>query len=193
MAAPSTGHTGPDHDSQLFQQLDTYPWDTDEEFQTGLRAILGPNPSPEQAEQLTIRARCFYYSRQAFRPQHGVSIDFNGYRSWLAQSSSNAVTNGSIEQYQTSTDPPYALASTMSRSTTPPVSTESSVSTSSDASAPYPLSFNHIVDLITTGQPIPGVKEVPDTVLEGQASQAMKVKRKKPWEKTRPEDAVESG
>ena len=81
----------------------------------------------------------------------------------------------------------------MSRSTTPPVSTESSVSTSSDASAPYPLSFNHIVDLITTGQPIPGVKEVPDTVLEGQASQAMKVKRKKPWEKTRPEDAVESG
>ncbi len=40
-----------------------------------------------------------------------------------------------------------------------------------------------MVELITTGQPIPGIKEIPDTVLEGQASQATPVKRKKPWEK----------
>lgn len=48
---------------QLFQQLDTYSWDSDEEFQSGLQAILGPNPTSEQAEPLTLRARCFYYSR----------------------------------------------------------------------------------------------------------------------------------
>lgn len=48
----------------------------------------------------------------------------------------------------------------------------------------YPLSFNHIVELITSGQPIPGIKDVPDIVLEGQASQTMKAKRKKPWEKS---------
>lgn len=54
--------------------------------------------------------------------------------------------------------------------------------------APYPLSFNHIVELITTGQPIPGIKEIPNTVLEGQASQPAQAKRKKPWEKPRVED-----
>ena len=40
-----------------------------------------------------------------------------------------------------------------------------------------------MVELITTGQPIPGIKEIPDTVLEGQASRSTPVKRKKPWEK----------
>lgn len=48
--------------------------------------------------------------------------------------------------------------------------------------APYPTSFSQIVELITSGEPIPGIKEVPDTVLEGRSSQPMTVKRKKPWE-----------
>ena len=48
----------------LFKQLDEYPWDTDAEFQSGLSAILGPNPAPDQAANLSLRARCFYYSRQ---------------------------------------------------------------------------------------------------------------------------------
>ena len=39
-----------------------------------------------------------------------------------------------------------------------------------------------MVELITNGQQIPGIKEVPDTVLEGQASQQITAKRKKPWE-----------
>ena len=57
-------------------------------------------------------------------------------------------------------------------------------STSGDieAPAPYPTSFSQIVELITSGKPIPGIKEVPDTVLEGQSSQPTTVKRNKPWE-----------
>ena len=57
-----------------------------------------------------------------------------------------------------------------------------------EPSAPYPISFSQIVELITTGQPIPGIKEVPDTLLEGQASQPITAKRKKPWEKDVDED-----
>ena len=53
----------------------------------------------------------------------------------------------------------------------------------SQPNAPYPTSFAHIVDLITKGEPIPGVKEIPDTVLEGQESQSVTAVRKKPWEK----------
>ena len=49
--------------------------------------------------------------------------------------------------------------------------------------APYPTSFSQIVELITSGDPIPGIKEVPDTVLQGRSSQPTTVERRKPWEK----------
>lgn len=61
MAAQEPGHRSQDEAS--FQQLEDYPWGSDEEFQSGLQAILGSNPSPDQAEHLTLRARCFYFSR----------------------------------------------------------------------------------------------------------------------------------
>jgi len=52
--------------------------------------------------------------------------------------------------------------------------------------APYPTSFAHIVELVTTGQPIPGIREIPNTVLAGQSSQTSQSKRRKPWEKDSP-------
>jgi len=60
--------------------------------------------------------------------------------------------------------------------------------------APYPTSFAHIVELVTTGQPIPGIKDIPDTLLTGQGSAAAQSRRKKPWEKDQAEssgDAVD--
>lgn len=57
-------------DHSIFQQLEEYPWTSDAEFQSGLQAILGTNPASEQAEQLTLRARCFYLSRYIARLSH---------------------------------------------------------------------------------------------------------------------------
>lgn len=61
--AQNTMETHSTSETNVFEQLDTYPWKSDAEFQTGLRAILGSNPSQEQAGYLTLRAQCFYYSR----------------------------------------------------------------------------------------------------------------------------------
>lgn len=47
----------------------------------------------------------------------------------------------------------------------------------------YPSSFSHIVELITNGQPIPGIQQIPDTVLEGHDTPSSKPRRQKPWEK----------
>jgi len=55
--------TSQNQDEALFQQLEDHPWGSDTEFQSGLQAILGPDPSSDQAEHLTLRARCFYFSR----------------------------------------------------------------------------------------------------------------------------------
>lgn len=71
MAASEVSSLAPLQDEDLFRQLDQYPWDADAEFRGGLRAILGPNPPPERAEQLTLRARCFYYSRHV-TPRHST-------------------------------------------------------------------------------------------------------------------------
>lgn len=49
----------------VFESLEGYNWDDDAEFQSGLSAILGSDSSPEQASELTLRARCFYYARSA--------------------------------------------------------------------------------------------------------------------------------
>lgn len=57
MATESVGNEG------LYEQVDSYDWDSDQEFQGGLNAILGSANSPEQIARLTLRARCFYYSR----------------------------------------------------------------------------------------------------------------------------------
>ncbi|MCJ1433854.1 hypothetical protein MMC27_003219 [Xylographa pallens] len=158
-------------DAELFHQLDIYLWTSDEEFQSGLRAILGPNPKPEQAEQLTLRARCFYYSRK-----HNVAIDFYAYREWHAQ-------QGSSTQMK--------LNNAVTQSTVPrEESSEKVENKSAEPPAPYPLSFSHIVDLITSGQPVPGVKEIPNTVLDGQASRTKRPQRRKPWETARSDEAV---
>ena len=47
----------------LFHAIETYPWESDQEYQHGLQAILGHNPDQEQANYLTTRAQCFYYAR----------------------------------------------------------------------------------------------------------------------------------
>lgn len=49
--------------ADLFAQVDRYGWSSDADYQAGLRALLGSNAPWEQAVDLTIRARCFYYSR----------------------------------------------------------------------------------------------------------------------------------
>lgn len=63
MAAASSSPSS----NSIYAQVDNYPWDTDVEFQSGLGAILGSTASPEQAVELALRARCFYYSRYAIR------------------------------------------------------------------------------------------------------------------------------
>lgn len=59
--------------------------------------------------------------------------------------------------------------------------------------APYPQTFAEIVELITSGATIPGIKEIPPTLLTSQATQSVEKKRRKPWEVAIdiPEEAVQ--
>lgn len=100
-------------------------------------------------------------------------LDFTAFKSWLASRSTN--------------EPQESNA----RIGTPPGPSESPSSgqpTSNAAAAnprepAYPTSFAHIVELITTGQPIPGIQQIPDTVLDGHDITSEKPRRRKPWER----------
>lgn len=143
----------------LYRQLDEYDWASDPEFQGGLSAILGSVQDPQQVEHLTLRAKCYYYARKA-----GTPVDFDGYKSWIEARGGSAAVNGSSGQGHIQQQAPPANDGGM-------------------GDAPKPASFAEICDMIAEGKPIPGIKDIPDTILEGQASETQAARRKKPWEK----------
>ncbi|KAI9859266.1 MAG: hypothetical protein M1813_007040 [Trichoglossum hirsutum] len=165
----------PDPQDQLFKQVEDYLWDQDADFQNGLKAILGPSPSPEQIQELTLRARCFYYERKYNCPE----LKFDSYNAWRMQQNLPAVgdTTSNSKSSRLSLATPPNASDNQSQAATP------MSNSTPDPAAPYPNSFAQIVDLITRGEPIPGIKDIPDTVLSGKESESQTAKRRKPWEK----------
>jgi hypothetical protein len=106
-----------------------------------------------------------------FYRKHNVDIDFDSYKAYhTARAARPGATDYASDAAKpTATETAGGILPTPSNINEPPV--------------PYPSSFAHIVELVTTGQPIPGIREIPDTVLTGQGTQPAKPKRRKPWEK----------
>ncbi|KAL8815635.1 MAG: hypothetical protein Q9223_005248 [Gallowayella weberi] len=154
-----------------FERLEAYPFSSDKEFQSGLSTILSTNTS-QDPELLALRARCFYFARK-----FNVYIDFEAYKSWRR-----------IQNLQPVANAPNTSESAAVGQQPKDISLENPTRPSQESeqpAAPYPSSFSQIVELITKGEPIPGIKEIPDTLLQGQESAPMTAKRKKPWEMDR--------
>lgn len=161
-----------DHSNDsIFRRLESYSFSADSEFQSGLSTILSTTPS-QDAEPLTLRARCFYFSRK-----QSVPIDFNSYISWRSAQNLPPITTALEETPHFEPQINGIAADANDTDTT------AQLELGEQPQAPYPSSFAQIVELITKGEPIPGLREVPDTLLIGQESEATTTKRKKPWEK----------
>ena len=107
-----------------------------------------------------------------------TSIDFAAYSDWRSQHP--------VPPSPESTATELAAGQSATTSHSPNLHDgKDNLDVSANSPGSYPLTFNHIVDLITSGQPVPGIKEIPDTLLEGQSSETKKEQRKKPWEKER--------
>jgi hypothetical protein len=176
--------------NDVYEALERYNWDDDVEFQSGLSAILGSNSTPEQAAELALRARCFYYARYVSiykdtfvrmltdSRKYNTNIDFDSYKAYRNARGRPPPTPPTSN----GTQDPLHIAP-------PPSAVDASggvmpgAADANEPPAPYPTSFAHIVELITTGQPIPGIKEIPSTILTGQGTEPAKAQRKKPWEK----------
>lgn len=199
--------------TDIFHQLDSYAWEKDAEFQVrppinqsispgiifpmpmltpilkgGLSAILGATTSPAQIEELTLRAQVFYLSRKISTP-----IDFDTYKAYLSSKTSSPDPSAPPPHHTPSSiEPPPPLtdasmqpppSSTISPPAQAPETTDTTSSGEKPLQAPYPPTFAEIVSLITTGAPIPGIKDIPPTLLTDQATKPSASRRRKPWEK----------
>ncbi|KAI1002079.1 hypothetical protein K3495_g6122 [Podosphaera aphanis] len=176
------GDKPPDlYEVDIYRRLDEYGWDQDKEFQGGLSAILGPNPISTQIYDLTLRAKCFYLARKL-----SISISFDGYKSYLL--SKEASAHGSFSS-ESSVQASLTLDSPRQSSSYYQTQLPSAQATP-DKPAPYPTNFAQIIELITSGSPIPGIREIPSTVVPEKASIPKAPKRKKPWENSLTQDQI---
>jgi hypothetical protein len=146
-------------ESNLFSELDSYNWTADQEYQFGLQGILSSAgaTSQEQIDELTLRARCFYFARK-FNKQ----VDFEAYKIYTQLQSAN-----SLQQPQA-----------QSISQIPQEEEEEG----EEGDVPR-LSREELIEYIQSGKTVPGIKDIPDTILAGQGTQSIATRRRKPWEK----------
>lgn len=166
---------------ESFSQFRSYDWDSDADFQAGLQAILAaqqqsdPTTSITQQarDEIALRAKAFFFQRK-----FGSSVDLQKYSQWLAVQEGSAkeqeesASHGTTPQTEQSTDL-LALPSTSS----------DAQEGAAEGDTPYPNKYAQIVELILSGKPIPGILDIPDTLLGmEQSSKASVQRRRKPWE-----------
>lgn len=206
LAEPTSAEPG-----DIYDQILTYPFYSDNDYILGLAAIFGhPDLIPTEAElrdneDLVLQAQCFYFARK-----HGIAevIDPAAYKEWRAlratlqtEHQDNGVEATSKQEYKVVSPVPRPHAptpSTAAAATTSSVQPNQQMDTASVADSgpapPYPTSFADIVDLITQNKPVPGIEDIPDTVLEpGSSKVDNTVRRKKPWEQDEDEQHAEQG
>jgi hypothetical protein len=117
--------------------------------------------------------------------KYNVSIDFDAYQEWRT---CHPLVSQPVNDYfdrastRTSSEPVQNNETSFQHGSANDASIPGTTVEAVTAEARYPTSFSHIVELITSGQPVPGIKDVPDTLLSGQDSPAATARRKKPWE-----------
>ncbi|KAG0322965.1 hypothetical protein BGZ97_001877 [Linnemannia gamsii] len=157
---------------QLFQKFENYDFGTDANFQTGLKSIIGNNQNKSAQEQKDAveKAKYFYYSRFV------QNFDYNQYQAWRQLKAATATSTDQDEQQESSAPSKTAVANE-------PVAEETQSSSASAADPTYPKSFQEICELIASGKPIPGIRQIPDNLAEGTPSEAKLAPKLKPWEK----------
>ncbi|RDA83410.1 hypothetical protein CP532_4816 [Ophiocordyceps camponoti-leonardi (nom. inval.)] len=172
-----------DQDS-IYQAFDSYPWSKDKTFLSGLSAILGDSntgTSQGSPDDMATHARIFYYAQRI-----GVQIDFSQYQSWLAQHPDHKPP----DVIPNNCNPPISALPWQQAAPKAELYVERSGPSQSSAEEPrYPLGFAEMLKLLQDGKPIPGIRQIPNTVARDPV-RAHSVKPvgsrtapKKPWEK----------
>ncbi|KAL7963573.1 hypothetical protein V8C34DRAFT_265990 [Trichoderma compactum] len=193
MAEPQEPYPGADRirsltdQDAIFNAFDAYPWTKDSAFLSGLRAILGaPNSSDPQGSlrDIATHARIFYYAQRI-----GVQIDFSAYHAWLAQNPDRQPPHIIPQEYeQPSSSSPSSSSATPWQQAAPKADLyvdRSAQSHSGEGEPSYPLGFAEMIKLLQEGKPIPGIRQIPNTIERDPTVKPVGSRPvpRKPWEK----------
>ncbi|KAF9093588.1 hypothetical protein BGX27_001585 [Mortierella sp. AM989] len=164
---------------QVYEKFEAYDFDNDATFQSGLNSIVNNNKTKSEKEQHDAiqNAKFFYYSRFV------QPFDYSQYKAWLAQKSAASGSVGSVVAHK-ETENNVATTEGSQTLTCPETSSEPAADPS------YPKSFQEICELIAAGKPIPGIRQIPNSLAEGTPSEAKLAPKLKPWEQKKAAAAV---
>lgn len=146
-----------------------YDWDSFTEFQEGLQEILDnylfnlkeQDPSITSIpaldkQQLIDQAKCFFYC------SHTDNIlNLDDFNEWKLHNGDKYNKNQKITE----------------------ITDDSEENDNAKGNEPpYSSNYQELVDLIVSGKPVPGIKQIPDTVVPDQSSKPEAKQRPKPWE-----------
>ncbi|KAG9501249.1 hypothetical protein J7337_006933 [Fusarium musae] len=176
-------------ETAIFTAFDTYPWSKDKNFMSGLYAILGEpgqqNPQASLAD-MAIHARIFYYAQRI-----GVNIDFSAYKAWLASDPDYQPPDVLPEEYRqrdvADASPVPALEwQKAAPKTDLYIDRKAAAAQSGSQDQPsYPMGFAEMIQLIQEGKPVPGIRQIPNTVVRDPTVKPIGARAvpRKPWEK----------
>ncbi|KAM7184114.1 hypothetical protein V8F33_013174 [Rhypophila sp. PSN 637] len=195
----------------IFAKFDSYPWGRDRPFLQGLVAMLGPlTPGYDRQTALgiSLQARIWWYKSRL-----DIQIDRTAYENHIQQqpakdSSSPCPDPSLLTQIQEIQERMAAVAAKpdlpawqlQAPKVDPNKKAEDGVSNHQSSSAagedaPYPAHFQAIIEAVTMGKPVPGVREIPNTVVRqpGITPVGKMQAPKKPWERSNQEQRQEGG
>ncbi|KAF5712742.1 hypothetical protein FGLOB1_4372 [Fusarium globosum] len=176
-------------ETAIFTAFDTYPWTKDKNFMSGLYAILGEpgqqNPQASLAD-MAIHARIFYYAQRI-----GVSIEFSTYKAWLASNPDYQPPDVLPEEYRQRDVANASPVPVLDWQKAAPkadlyVDRKTAAAQSGSQDQPsYPMGFAEMIKLIQEGKPVPGIRQIPNTVVRDPAVKPVGARAvpRKPWEK----------
>ncbi|KAH6695833.1 hypothetical protein F5X68DRAFT_32604 [Plectosphaerella plurivora] len=177
-------------DDGKFKAFDSYPWAKDNNFMSGLYAIIGdPNTKSPRGtpSELAVHARTFYYAQRV-----GVTIDFAQYKEWLAKHPEHTPPAVLPEAYRAldaaSSAPVLAWQASAPKADLYVERKPEDPSQGTGNEPAYPMGFAEMLERIQKGLPIPGIKEIPDTVVRDPTVKPVGARSapRKPWEKDVP-------
>ncbi|KAK4101024.1 hypothetical protein N658DRAFT_449929 [Parathielavia hyrcaniae] len=199
-----------------FNKFNSYPWARDRSFLQGLMATLGPSLltnagngfNRQKALSTTLQARIWWY-----KSRFNTDIDRASYEAYVAsrplsEKSPDASILAKLEEIQQRMGggvPPSSAGGSgqdipawqlnapkvdLSKKADDGASHHANAN-AGDSAPPYPENFQALIEAVTTGKPIPGIKEIADTVVRPPGVTPfgkMKAPRK-PWERDVPSDS----
>ncbi|KAK0626935.1 hypothetical protein B0T14DRAFT_473443 [Immersiella caudata] len=196
--SPSPSETTNTNTPSSFQKFDSYPWPRDRQFLQGLLAMLGPLSNSferHKALGVTLQARIWWYaSRQ------NIAIDRSAYETYTSAhpSSTDAELLDKLEEIQKRMGivdgeeakqgglPEWMVSAPQKVDLNRKADDgDESERSKGGEGAPYPAHFQAIIEAVTTGKAVAGVREIPNTVVrQAGISPVGKMQApRKPWER----------